>query len=59
MTVSVEPDIVELERVGLVGSNCTIWAPDFCDPISCIAEFKCDNPHLAGNTTHNYGAIQL
>ena len=29
--VSVEPDIVELARVGLLGSNCTIWAVGLFD----------------------------
>jgi hypothetical protein len=56
LTVSVEPDIVELARADLLGSNCTIWASDFCDPISCIAE-PSDNPHLAGKAIHKDGAI--
>ena len=55
--MSVEPDIVELERVGLLGSNCTIWASDFYDPISCIA-VSGDNPHLAGKAIHKDGAVQ-
>ena len=56
LTVSVEPDIVELARAGLLGSNCTIWASDFCDPISFVAESS-DNPHLAAKAIHKDGAI--
>ena len=56
ITVSVEPDIDELARVGLLGSNCTIWAVGLFDQ-SVVLQSQVITP-FAGKAVHNDGAMQ-
>jgi len=56
ITVSVEPDIDELARVGLLGSNCTIWAIRLFDQ-SVVLQSQVITP-LVGKAVHNDGAMQ-
>ena len=56
ITVSVEPDIDELARVGLLGSNCTIWAVGLFDQ-SVVWQSQVITL-FAGKAVHNDGAMQ-
>jgi hypothetical protein len=56
ITVSAEPDIDELARVGLLGSNCTIWAVGLFDQ-SVVWQSQVIT-QFAGKAVHNDGAMQ-
>ena len=56
ITVGVEPDIDELARVGLLGSNCTIWAVGLFDQ-SVVWQSQVITL-FAGKAVHNDGARQ-